>query len=206
MKILVPKTSVPIWGIILGFTCTSLASLLFIAINIYISIAMFVFLNGITWLVIKMAINFDKWKKSTLEKDSFFKQSNFSLGSYSQFSLLAVSCSIVRIVNIKSTIQVHRTNYDISEVYKNYPRQGIDIVLNGMNVYHFDIPIATIKSAEPILQGDAGGFGVLNSLNFGVRITTIKEEIFDVDTPFQKNFVMRLINLLVVSTNSFIKY
>lgn len=81
MKILVPKTSVPLWGIILGFTCMSLASLLFMAINIYISIAMFVFLNGITWLVIKMAINFDKWKKSTIEKDPFFKQSNFTLAS-----------------------------------------------------------------------------------------------------------------------------
>jgi len=129
-----------------------------------------------------------KWIKKTLEKDPFFQQNNFSLASYSQFSLLAVSSSIVRIVNIKSTIQVHRSTYNISEVYINYPRQGVDIILNGLNVYHFDIPIATIKSAETILVGDAGGFGVLNSLNFGVRITTINEEIYDIDTPFSKEF------------------
>jgi hypothetical protein len=83
---------------------------------------------------------------------------------------------------------VHRTTYDISDIYINYPRQGVDILLNGKNVYHFDIPMANIKSAEPIVQGDAGGFGVLNSLNFGIRIKTLQDEIFDIDTPFSKEF------------------
>jgi hypothetical protein len=71
-----------------------------------------------------------------------------------------------------------------------------------LNVYHFDIPIENIKSAETILVGDAGGFGVLNSLNFGVRITTINEEIYDVDTPFSKEFRDEVNKNL---TNSFIE-
>lgn len=212
MKILVPKTSVPIWGIILGFTCMSLASLLFMAINIYISIAMFVFLNGITWLAIKMAINFDKWKKSTLEKDPFFKQSNFTLASYSQYSLLAVSSSIIRIVNINSIVQVRENGqssrrlarfrpYDISEVYKNYPRQGIDLSLNGKNVYYFDLPILEIKSVQPLLNKDVNELdlsisGSLSNSIFGIRVTTKQDIIYDFDTSFSKEFCDEINSLL----------
>jgi energy-coupling factor transporter transmembrane protein EcfT len=188
MKILYSKSTVPTWAIILVFLIANLLCLIFFALNLYFAIAMVIFINWLTYKGLKNARILDKWKKNTLEKDPFFQQNNFSLGSYGGYSLLAVSDLIVRVVNFNSSIQVHRTNYDISEVYKNYPRQGIDIVLNGMNVYHFDIPIATIKSAEPILQGDAGGFGVLNSVNFGIRITTINDEIYDIDTPFSTEF------------------
>jgi hypothetical protein len=212
MKILVPKTSVPIWGIILGFICTSLASLLFIAINIYISIAMFVFLNGITLLLIKMAINFDKWKKSTLEKNPFFIQSNFTLASFSKYSLLAVSSSIIRIVNINSIVQVREIGqsnrrlvsfrpYDISEVYKNYPRQGIDLSLNGKNVYYFDLPVLEIKSVQPLLNKDVDELGLLNigSLSnsvFGFRVTSKQDVIYDFDTSFSKEFCDEINSLL----------
>jgi hypothetical protein len=202
MKILYSKSTVPTWAKILMFLIFNLLCLIFFALNLYFGIAMLIFINWLTYEGLKNAGILDKWKKTTLEKDPFFQQNNFSLASYSQFSLLAVSSSIVRIVNIKSTIQVHRSTYNISEVYKNYPRQGVDIILNGLNVYHFDIPIENIKSAETILVGDAGGFGVLNSLNFGVRITTINEEIYDVDTPFSKEFRDEVNKNL---TNSFVE-
>jgi hypothetical protein len=188
MKILYSNSTIPKWATFLTFFIANALCLMFFALNLYFAIAMVIFINWLTHKGLKNAGILDKWKKNTLEKDPFFQQNNFSLGSYGGYSLLAVSDSIVRVVNFNSSIQVHRTNYDISEVYKNYPRQGIDIVLNGMNVYHFDIPIATIKSAEPILQGDAGGFGVLNSVNFGIRITTINDEIYDIDTPFSKEY------------------
>jgi hypothetical protein len=188
MKILYSNSTIPTWAKVLLFFIANILCLIPLALNLYFGIASLIFINWLAYKSIKNAGMLDKWKKTTLEKDPFFQQNNFSMGSYGGYSLLAVSDSIVRVVNFNSSIQVHRTNYDISEVYKNYPRQGIDIVLNGINVYHFDIPIATIKSAEPIVQGDAGGFGVLNSLNFGIRIKTLQDEIFDIDTPFSKEF------------------
>ncbi len=189
MKILNSKTfSPPKWLKVLAFVFVNIITLMFLALNVYFGIVMLVFINWLIYKIFKNIGNMGKWVKKTLERDPFFQNNNFTMASYSQYSMIAVSNSIFRLVNIKSSIQVHRTNYDISEVYKNYPRQGIDIVLNGMNVYHFDIPIATIKSAEPILQGDAGGFGVLTSVNFGIRITTINDEIHDIDTPFSTEF------------------
>jgi hypothetical protein len=186
MKILYTK-STPTWIKVLLYVIVNIVALIMLAINLYLGIAAFVFVNWLSYASLKSAENLEKWKKNTLEKDPFFKQNNFSLGSCGQYSLIAVSDSIVRIVNIKSTIRVHRTTYDISEVFKNYPRQGVDLVLNGMNVYYFDIPIAEIKSSKAILQGDAGGFGVLNNLNFGIRITTIKDIIYDIDSPFSND-------------------
>jgi hypothetical protein len=189
MKILDSKTfSAPKWMKVLTYVFFNIIALIFLALNIYFGIVMLIFIN---WLVYKMIKNIGimgKWVKKTLEKDPFFQNNNFALVSYSQYSLIAVSDSIFRLVNIKSTITVHRTTYDISDIYINYPRQGVDILLNGKNVYHFDIPMANIKSAEPIVQGDAGGFGVLNSLNFSIRIKTLQDEIFDIDTPFSKEF------------------
>ena len=188
MKILYSNSTIPKWAKFLTFFFVNLLCLIPLALNIFFGLAMFVFINWLTYNGLKNAGIRAKLVKKTLEKDPFFQNNNFTLASYSQYSMIAVSNSIFRLVNIKSSIPVHRTTYDISEVYKNYPRQGIDIVLNGMNVYHFDIPIETIKSVEPILQGDAGGFGVLNSVNFGIRITTINDEIYDIDTPFSKEF------------------
>ena len=188
MKILYSNSTIPKWAKFLTFFFVNLLCLIPLALNIFFGLAMFVFINWLTYNGLKNAGIRAKWVKKTLEKDPFFQNNNFTLASYSQYSMIAVSNSIFRLVNIKSSIQVHRTTYDISEVYKNYPRQGIDIVLNGMNVYHFDIPIETIKSVEPILLGDAGGFGVLNSVNFGIRITTNNDEIYDIDTPFSKEF------------------
>ena len=74
MKILIPKTSIPLWGKILVYISMSLASLLFIFINLYLSIVMFVFLNGIVWLMDRAVIKFDNWKKDTLAKDLFFQE------------------------------------------------------------------------------------------------------------------------------------
>ena len=196
MKILYSNSTIPKWAKFLTFFFVNLLCLIPLALNIFFGLAMFVFINWLTYKGLKNAGIRAKWVKKTLEKDPFFQNNNFTLASYSQYSMIAVSNSIFRLVNIKSSIQVHRTTYDISEVYKNYPRQGIDIVLNGMNVYHFDIPIETIKSVEPILQGDAGGFGVLNSVNFGIRITTNNDEIYDVDTPFSKEFSDQIISFI----------
>ncbi len=214
MKILVPKSSIPLWGIILGFTCMSLASLLFLAVNIYISIAMFVVLNGIVWLGIKAALNLDKWKKNTLEKDAFFQENNFNLASYSKYSMLAVSNTIIRIVNVTSIVQIrelsktHRKlvefpSYNISEVYPNYPSHGNDLTLNGKTVYYIDLPVLEIKSIQKILQEEATGLGflktsVLDNSNFGIRITTKQDVIYDVDTPFSKEFCDEINNLILL--------
>ena len=204
MKILVPKASVTLWGQILGYLCINLASLLLFYFNLYFGIVMVVVLNGITWLVIKMAINLDIWKKITLEREPFFQQSTFSLASYSQFSMIAVSSSIIRIVNIKSVVQIREIaqsskrlvsyrNFDISEIYKNYPRQGIDLLLNGKNIYYFDLPILEIKTVQALSQKEADELGLLNSssLNssiFGIRVTTKQDVIYDIDTSFSKEF------------------
>jgi hypothetical protein len=214
MKILVPKSSIPLWGIILGFICMSLASLLFLAVNIYISIAMFVVLNGIVWLGIKAALNLDKWKKNTLEKVSFFQENKFNLASFSKYSMLAVSSTIVRIVNVTSILQIrersktHRKlvefpSYNISEVYPNYPSHGNDLTLNGKALYYIDLPVLEIKSVQAILQGDETELGFLStsvkdSSNFGIRITTKQEVIYDVDTPFSKEFCDVINNLMLL--------
>ena len=208
MKILVPTTSVKIWGQIIGYLCVNIAALLFFFINFYIGTAMIVFLNGITWLIIKAAVNLEKWKKNTLEKEAFFQQSNFNLASYGEYSLLAVSNSTARIVNIKSLIQIREiakssrrlVSYrqcDISEIYKNYPREGRDLVLNGKNVYYFDLTILEIKSVQPLLHKDADELQLLNGGSvknpiFGIRITTKHDVIYDIDTSFSQEFCNEL--------------
>lgn len=214
MKILVPRASVPLWGEILGYVLMSLASLLFVIINYYICVVMFVFLNGIFWLAIKAARNIDKWKKNTLEKDAFFHENNFNLASYSKYSMLAVSNTIIRIVNVTSIVQIrersktHRKlvefpSYNISEVYPNYPSHGNDLTLNGKAVYYIDLPVLEIKSVQAILQGDVTELGFLStsvkdSSNFGVRITTKQEVIYDVDTTFSKEFCDEINNLMLL--------
>jgi len=190
----------------------SLASLLFIFINLYLSIVMFVFLNGLVWIAFKAALNLEIWKQDTLAKDSFFQENNFSLASYGKYSMLSVSSTIVRIVTLNSTVLikelkykayskqlVHHKSYDISEIYKNYPGQGIDLTLNGKktlnvkNIYYNDIPILEIKSVQTILQGDATEYGFLStsvkdSSSFGIRVTTKQDVIYDIDTPFSSEF------------------
>jgi hypothetical protein len=222
MKILVPRASVPLWGEILGYVLMSLASLLFVIINYYTCVVMFVFLNGIFWLAIKAARNIDKWKKNTLEKDAFFQENNFNLASYSKYSMLAVSNTIIRIVNVTSIVQIRERNkqsqlykpalsrqlvqfksYDISEVYPNYPSHGNDLTLNGKAVYYIDLPVLEIKSVQAILQGDVTELGFLrtsvkDSSNFGIRITTKQEVIYDVDTPFSKEFCEEINNLMLL--------
>jgi hypothetical protein len=206
MKLLIPNPSVPLWGKILGYICTSLAALAFVLINNYVAMVMFVFLNGIVWLSIKAVIKFDNWKKDTLAKDSFFQENNFSLASYSKFSMLAVSSTIVRIVTTNSNVQikelrnrshskqlVHYKSFDISEIYKNYPSQRIDLTLNGKNLNYMDIPVSEIKSVQAILQGDATEYGFLStsvkeSSNFGIRITTKQDLMYDIDTQFSSEF------------------
>jgi len=206
MKILIPNPSVPLWGKILGYVCTSLAALAFVLINKYVAMVMFVFLNGIVWLSIKAVIKFDNWKKDTLAKDLFFQENNFSLASYGKFSMLAVSSSIIRIVNTNSNVPiknidynrrtkqlVHTKYFDISEIYKNYPSQRIDLTLNGKNLNYMDIPVSEIKSVQTILQGDATEYGFLStsvkeSSNFGIRITTKQDLMYDIDTQFSSEF------------------
>lgn len=214
MKTLIPKKSVPLWGEILGFALMSLTSLLFVIINYYICVIMFIFLNVIVWLVIKTARELDKWKKNTLEKDAFFQENNFHLASFSKYSMLAVSSSIVRIVNVTSTVQIrersktHRKlvdfrSYNISEIYPNYPSNGNDFILNGKTVYYIDLPVLEIKSVQTIIQEEATSLGFLktnikNSSNFGVRITTKQDVIYDLDTPFSKEFCDEINKVIVI--------
>jgi hypothetical protein len=188
MKILSSKLTIATWAKVLTFFIANILCLIFFALNIYFGIVMIIFINFLTYFSLKGVENTAKWKETTLEKDSFFQDNTFILGSYSQYSLLAVSSSIIRIVNTQSTIRIQRTTYDISEIYKNYPRQGIDIELNGLSVYYFDIPLTDIKSIESVSQGDAGWFGFLKNKIFGVRITTKQNLIYDVDTTFPKEF------------------
>jgi hypothetical protein len=175
---------------------------------------MFVVLNGIVWLGIKAALNLDKWKKNTLEKVSFFQENKFNLASFSKYSMLAVSSTIVRIVNVTSILQIrersktHRKlvefpSYNISEVYPNYPSHGNDLTLNGKALYYIDLPVLEIKSVQAILQGDVTELGFLStsvkdSSNFGIRITTKQEVIYDVDTPFSKEFCDVINNLMLL--------
>ena len=77
MKLLIPNPSMPLWGKILVYICTSLAALAFVLINIYVAVVMFVFLNGIVWLMDRAVIKFDNWKKDTLAKDLFFQENMY---------------------------------------------------------------------------------------------------------------------------------
>jgi hypothetical protein len=214
MKILYSKSELPLWGEILCYLIVNLASLLFFAINIYLFVCMLVFLNFVVWISIKTAKKLEKWKKYTLENDSFFQQNNFILASYSKYSLLAVSSNILRFVNFNSNVQIKRISksrrilldyvyYNISEVYKNYPQKGVDLILNGKSIYYGDIPISEIKSVHAILQKDATSLdafstGVFDNSNFGIQITTLNDEIIDVDTHFPKEFIDE-INKFIIS-------
>jgi hypothetical protein len=172
---------------------------------------MFILLNVIGWFIIKAFRNLEKWKKNTLEKDAFFQENNFNLASFSKYSILSVSNTIIRIVNVTSLVQirevdrrVHLRMYDISKIYKNYPSHGNDLTLNGKTVYYIDLPILEIKSVNAILHGDVTELGffstnVKDSSNFGIRITTKQEVIYDVDTPFSKEFCEEINSLMLLS-------
>ena len=150
----------------------------------------------LTLLSFKLVAKHEKWKLRTLQKDAFFQNSDFLVGAFGQYSLIAVSKSFIRIVNVKANIRVHRANYDIAEVFPNYPRNGIDIKLNGFNVYYLDVPMDTIAKVMAIKNKDAGGFGVLNNLNFGIRLETKDHVKIDIDTAFGKEFCEEISPLL----------
>jgi hypothetical protein len=214
MKILYSKREMPLWGEILCYLIVNLVSLLFFAINTYLFVCLFIFLNFVVWISIKTAKKLEKWKKYTLENDSFFQKNNFIIASYGKYSLLTVSSTILRIVNFNSNVQIKRISksrrilfdyvyYNISEVYKNYPQKGVDLILNGKSIYYCDIPISEIKLVQAILQKDATSLdafstSVFDNSNFGVKITTINDEIIDVDTHFPKEFVDE-INKFIIS-------
>lgn len=193
MKFLDSKTfSPPKWVKIIMFVFLNILALLFFAINVYLGILTVIFINWLTYESLKGIGRMSVWIKKTVRNDPFFQNMNFSLVSYSQFSIIAVSPEIVRLVNIKSNIHVHRNDYKISEVYPNYPRELVSIQLNGNPVHYYDIPIKNIKSVDAIEVGDAGGFGVMNHLKFGIRITMISNKIYDIDTPFANDFIKEI--------------
>lgn len=193
MKFLDSKTFSPTKRVkILMFVFLNILALLFFAINVYLGILTVIFINWLTYASLKGISRMSVWIKKTVRNDPFFQNKNFSLVSYSQFSIIAVSPEIVRLVNIKSNIRVHRSDYNISEVYPNYPRELVSIQLNGNPVHYYDIPIKNIKSVDAIEVGDAGGFGVMNHLKFGIRITMISNKIYDIDTPFANDFIKEI--------------
>lgn len=202
MKFLDSKTySVPKWVKILMFVFINILALLFFALNVYFAIAMVIFINWLAYESLKGIGRMSLWIKKIVRNDPFFQNSNFLLVSYSQFSIIAVSSEVVRLVNIKSNIRVHRNDYNISEVFVNYPKEGVDIELNGKKVYYCDIPMKNIKCVEMIEVGDAGGFGVLNNQQFGIRITMISNMIYDIDTPFAQDFIKEIHNHLDKNSN-----
>jgi hypothetical protein len=164
--------------------------------SIELTIGLMIIVNLIALFSISQVQKLYKWRLRTLQKDAFFQNSDFSIGAYGHYSLIAVSKSFIRIVTVKANIRVHRANYDIAEVFPNYPRNGIDINLNGFNVYYLDVPMDTIAKVMAIKNKDAGGFGVLNNLNFGIRLETKENVKIDIDTAFGKEFCEEISPLL----------
>jgi hypothetical protein len=130
----------------------------------------------------------DKWKKTTLETDPFFQNGSFTLAGNGLYSFIAISPSVLRIVNINPTIYINRRTYKIYEIYKNYPKKGLEIDLNGYHLYYLDIPISELKEISFVNQGESGWRFLAKGMKFGIRIQTLSGDIYDVDTPFQKEF------------------
>jgi hypothetical protein len=104
------------------------------------------------------------------------------------YSFIAISPSVLRIVNINPTIYINKRTYKIYEIYKNYPKKGLEIDLNGYHLYYLDIPISELKEISFVNQGESGWRFLAKGMKFGIRIQTLSGDIYDVDTPFQKEF------------------
>ena len=196
MRLLSTTTSMPFKYKLILFLIMNAAASITLLHSVEFGVVLMIIASLLTLLSFKLVAKHEKWKLRTLQKDAFFQNSDFLVGAFGQYSLIAVSKSFIRIVNVKANIRVHRANYDIAEVFPNYPRNGIDIKLNGFNVYYLDVPMDTIAKVMAIKNKDAGGFGVLNNLNFGIRLETKDHVKIDIDTAFGKEFCEEISPLL----------
>jgi hypothetical protein len=187
MKILTSK-KVPSWTKVLIYSITIFISLISFGGGLYVGLIAFVLFNSIPFLYFRFLEKIDKWKITTLKSDPFFKEGSFTLAGNGLYSFIAVSQTVLRIVNINPTIYINRRTYKIYEIYKKYPKNGLEIDLNGYHLYYLDIPISELKEVSFINQGDAGWPFLAKGMKFGIRIQTLSGDIYDVDTPFQKEF------------------
>jgi len=196
MRLLSTTTSIPFKAKLILFLIINAVSSITLMHSIEFGVVLIIIGSSLTLFVFKRVKKLEKWKLRTLQEDAFFQNSDFLVGAFGQYSLIAVSKSFIRIVNLRSTISVYRTIYEIEEVYPNYPRNGIDINLNGCNVYYLDVPMNTIANVMAIKNKDTGGIAVLDNHNFGLRIETKENVKIDIDTAFGKEFCEEISPLL----------
>jgi hypothetical protein len=187
MKILTSKR-VPSWTKVLVYLIIFFVSIIMIVESLVLAVCFFFITSAISFLYFRFLEKIDKWKITTLKSDPFFKEGSFTLAGNGLYSFIAVSQTVLRIVNINPTIYINRRTYKIYEIYKKYPKNGLEIDLNGYHLYYLDIPISELKEVSFINQGDAGWPFLAKGMKFGIRIQTLSGDIYDVDTPFQKEF------------------
>lgn len=193
---------VPLWAKFMLYVVVIFGCILFFALNIYLGVIGSICIILFSWLAMNGIRKKEKWIKSTMENDPFIQQNGFVLGSVSNYAMLMVSTQNVRIIVHNTRVNMNNTSYDISEIYKNYPRQGTDIVLNGINVYHLDIPISEIQFVNTLLNQDVTDMPFVGKLNFGIRIQTKRGVIYDVDTRMSAAFCAEINNQLAKSEKS----
>ena len=157
----------PKWGYPLFYLFSLFVPLVFSRINLYLGIAILIFIIILDW---KFTINKrkkEKWLKNTMENDVFIQKNNFNFGFVGMYSISLISKNKLRVIVHKT----HTGNGEISDVYTNFPRQGTNMVLNGVNVYYFDLSFSEIKSIKP-------------EEGFGVKLETTDGVQYQLDTSF----------------------
>jgi hypothetical protein len=166
MKILYSRFT-PIWVFIILYVITLGAALLIFKINLYLGILSLIFVIICDYkFTIKMKKN-EKWLKDTMNNDSFIRNNHFYFGSVGPYSISLISKTTLRVI-------VHKTNvgsYVVNDYFTNFPSKGINIILNGINVFYFDISLSDIKKVSP--EG-----------NFGVKIDSKNGDIIQLDTSY----------------------
>jgi hypothetical protein len=161
----------PLWGFILIWLVTIIGSLIVFAMNLYLGIATLIFIIIVDWYFTINMRKYEKWLKNTMENDSFIQKNNFNFGFVGMYSISLISKNMLRVI-------VHKTNTgngEISDVYTNFPRQGTEMILNGVNVYYFDLLFSEIKSIKP-------------EEGFGVKLETIDGVQYQLDTFYSHLF------------------
>lgn len=200
MRILTSK-KVPTWARILVYGLTNFVSLFFVFGSFYLWLIFIILFNAGIYFYFRFFDRIDKWKKITLETDPFFQKENFTLASYGQYSFIAVSKDFLRIVNINPIIRINKSIHNIYDIYTKYPKEGNHIDLNGYKLYYIDIPVTDLESVNILKQGDAGWPYLGKGMNFGIRIKTKSKVIYDVDTPFSKEFCDEINKVIVLPIN-----
>jgi hypothetical protein len=157
----------PLWGFILLWLVTIVGSLIVFAVNLYLGIASLIFIIIVDWYFTINMKKKEKWLKNTMENDSFIQKNNFNFGFVGMYSISLISKNKLRVI----VHNINLGNVEISDNYTNFPRQGTNMVLNGINVYYFDLSFSEIKSINP-------------EEGFGVKIETKDGVQYQLDTSF----------------------